>query len=78
LEPAAAKLNRELIKDSYTAPNSAEVSAANILTRRLRLPHVTSVFINADDNAAAKFVTKAKPDVLTDIIETAQEDGQNS
>jgi len=76
LEPAAAKLYRELVKDSYTQLGSEDVSATNILTRLLRLSQLTGGFLSSDENAKPQPVSAAKLNALADLIETAQESGQ--
>ena len=45
LEPAAAKLYRDLVKDSYTELGDGEVTVTNILTRLLRLSQITGGFL---------------------------------
>jgi len=84
LEPAAAKLYRELVKDSYTQLGSEDVSATNILTRLLRLSQLTGGFLSSEQRDAAPYcatrqlhkVSSVKLDALADLIETAQESGQ--
>lgn len=76
LEPSALKLYRELVKDSFTELNGQEVTAANVLTRLLRLSQLTGGFLGGDDDPKPQPVSNAKLDALTDIIETAQQEGQ--
>lgn len=76
LEPSAMKLYKNLVKDSFTELNGAEVTATNILTRLLRLSQLTGGFLSGDDDSKVQTVSKAKLDALADIIETAQEGGQ--
>jgi SNF2 family DNA or RNA helicase len=45
LEPKAAKLYRQLVKDSYAELANGEITAANILTRLLRLSQLTGGYI---------------------------------
>jgi SNF2 family DNA or RNA helicase len=76
LEPAAMKLYKNLVKDSYTELNIGEVAATNILTRLLRLSQLTGGFLSSDDVERPQTVSKAKLEALSDIIETAQESGE--
>jgi SNF2 family DNA or RNA helicase len=76
LEPNAAKLYRDLVKDSYAELDGSEVTATNILTRLLRLSQLTGGFLGGDDDPKPQNISKAKLDALSDIIETAQEGGQ--
>jgi SNF2 family DNA or RNA helicase len=72
LEPAAAKLYRNLVKDSFTELGGSAVTATNILTRLLRLSQLTGGFLGGDDEPHQQSVSKAKLDALEDIIEAAQ------
>jgi SNF2 family DNA or RNA helicase len=76
LEPSAAKLYKELVKDSFTELNGQEVTATNILTRLLRLQQLTGGFLGGDDDPRPQSVSKAKLDAISDIIDTAQQEGQ--
>jgi SNF2 family DNA or RNA helicase len=76
LQPTAAKLYRELVKDSYTQLGDSEVTVTNILTRLLRLSQLTGGFLGGDDDPTPQSVSTAKLDALSDIVEEAQESGQ--
>jgi len=76
LEPVAAKLYRELVKDSITELNGTEVTASNILTRLLRLSQLTGGFLGGDDEPKPQSVSKAKLAALADIIDEAQSEGK--
>jgi len=76
LEPSAMKMYRNLVKESYTELGNGEVSAANILTKLLRLSQLTGGFLSKDDCPEVQSVSKAKLDALADIIENAQNEGQ--
>jgi SNF2 family DNA or RNA helicase len=77
LEPAAKKLYKDLVKDSYTELQNGEaVSATNILTRLLRLSQLTGGFLSSDENSTPKSVSTAKLDCLKDLIETAQSENK--
>jgi len=75
LETTAAKVYRDLVKDSYSElANGGEVTTTNILTRVLRLSQLTGGFIG-DDKGSATRISAAKQAALEDIIEEAlQED----
>ena len=76
LEPSAAKLYHNLVKDSYTELGKGEVSVTNILTRLLRLSQITGGFLGDDGAPRPQSVSTAKLDVLAELIETARESGQ--
>jgi len=77
LEPAAAKVYRDLVKESYAElGNDREVSATNILTRLLRLSQLTGGFIGDDAGGTPQNIGRAKLNALSDIIEQAQNEGK--
>jgi len=77
LEPAAMKVYRDLVKESYAElGNDREVSATNILTRLLRLSQLTGGFIGDDEGNAPQNISRAKLNALSDIIEQAQQEGK--
>ena len=75
LEPAAAKLYEEILKESYAELGESEVTTRNILTRLLRLSQVTGGHVT-DDDGVVKAVSTAKLDALSDIIDAAVEEDQ--
>jgi SNF2 family DNA or RNA helicase len=75
LEPAAMRVYRDLVKDSYAELGQTEVTATNILTRLLRLSQLTGGFLGGDDGAA-QVISKAKLDALADILDEAQQEGK--
>ena len=75
LEPAAMKVYRDLVKDSYAELGQTEVTATNILTRLLRLSQLTGGFLGGDDGKA-QAISAAKLNALADIIDEAQQDGK--
>ena len=75
LEPKAARLYRELAKQSYAELANGEVSAVNILTRILRLSQVTGGHVGDDDGGMHR-VSTAKMDALADILDSAIADGK--
>jgi len=76
LEPSAAKLYRDLVKESYAQLGNTEITATNILTRLLRLSQLTGGFLGGDDDPRPQSVSKAKMDALSDIIDEAQQEGR--
>lgn len=70
LEPSAARLYRDLVKNSYAELAKGEVTATNVLTRLLRLSQLTGGFLG-DDNSIVTSVSAAKLDALSDIIDAA-------
>ena len=76
LEPSAAKLYRDLVRDSYSELGGSEVTATNILTRLLRLSQLTCGFLAVDDAPKPQPVSKAKLDALADIIDEARHEGK--
>ncbi|MCM1530492.1 MAG: DEAD/DEAH box helicase, partial [Alistipes sp.] len=75
LESKAKKLYRQLEKESFLELDGAEVTAANILTKLLRLSQFTGGHLT-DDNGVANTVSTAKLDALSDIIDSTVADGQ--
>ena len=76
LESNAAKIYRDLVRDSYAEFGGKEITAANILTRMLRLSQLTGGFLGGDDDPTPQSVSKAKLNALADIIEEAQNEGR--
>ncbi|MDR0916755.1 MAG: DEAD/DEAH box helicase, partial [Oscillospiraceae bacterium] len=76
LEPAAAKLYRDLVRDSYAELQRGEITITNVLTRVLRLQQLTGGFLGGDDDPRPQSVSTAKLDALADIIDEAQASGQ--
>lgn len=75
LESKAKKLYRQLEKESFLELDEAEVTAANILTKLLRLSQFTGGHLT-DDNGITNTVSTAKLDALSDIIDSTVADGQ--
>ena len=69
------KIYKNLEKESYAELADGEVSAVNVLTKLLRLSQLTGGFLT-DDDGNAHPVSKAKLDALSDIIDTAMNDGK--
>lgn len=82
LEPAALRIYRGLVKESYAELSSGEqgspvaVTAPNILTRLLRLSQLTGGFIGNDETAAVEQISAAKLSALEDILDGAVAEGK--
>lgn len=76
LEPAARKIYRSLVKESFAELASGEVTAPNVLTRLLRLSQLTGGFLGNDENAAVQQISSAKLSAMEDILESAVAEGQ--
>ena len=75
LEPEAQKLYDTLAEESYAKMASGEITAANILTKILRLSQLTGGHIK-DDEGKMSVVSKAKMSALNDIIDSVMADGR--
>ena len=76
LEPAARKIYRSLVKESFAELASGEVTAPNVLTRLLRLSQLTGGFLGNDENAAVQQISSAKLSAMEDILDSAVAEGQ--
>lgn len=76
LEPAAQKIYRSLVKESFAELASGEVTAPNVLTRLLRLSQLTGGFLGNDENAAVQQISSAKLSAMEDILDSAVAEGQ--
>ena len=76
LEPAARKIYRSLVKESFAALASGEVTAPNVLTRLLRLSQLTGGFLGNAENAAVQQISSAKLSAMEDILDSAVAEGQ--
>lgn len=76
LEPAALRIYRGLVKESYAELANGEVTATNILTRLLRLSQLTGGFLGNDETAAVEQVSAAKLSALEDILDGAMAEGK--
>jgi SNF2 family DNA or RNA helicase len=70
LEATAARVYKDLVKDSYAQLSKGEVTVTNVLTRLLRLSQLTGGFIG-DDSSTVTNVSTAKLEALSDIIDEA-------
>jgi len=75
LEPEAMKLYTQLRNASYAELMNSEVTAANILTRLLRLSQICGGHVT-DDDGTTRCVSTAKLEALGDILDSAQAGGQ--
>ena len=76
LEPAAMRVYRQLVKESFAELSSGDVTATNVLTRLLRLSQLTGGFIGNDESAAVEQLSCAKLAALEDILDGAQAEGK--
>jgi len=76
LEPAAMRVYHDLVKDSYAELGNTEITAANVLTRLLRLSQLTGGFIGDDEGSKPQNVSRAKLDALSDIVDEATHEGK--
>ena len=76
LEPAAQRVYLQLVKDSYADLSSGSVTVTNVLTRLLRLSQLTGGFVGNDADAVTEQVSSAKLDALSDLLDSAENDGR--
>jgi len=76
LEPKTQRLYRDMVHDSFIAINGGEVTAANVLTRLLRLSQLTGGFLRSDDSGRSVPVSSAKLSALSDIVDGMAEEGK--
>lgn len=77
LELAAAKVYRDLVRDSYAELGQGEVTVTNILTRLLRLSQLTGGFIGDDEGNSPQRISTAKMAALEDIVDEVLQEGKN-
>ena len=75
LEQQAQKLYQQLVRDSYAQIKCGEITTANVLTRLLRLSQLTGGFLRGDETDRVERVSSAKLDALSDIIDSAAQEG---
>lgn len=75
LESEAAKLYTQIEEEFYAEMQDSEVTAANVLTRILRLSQITGGFLK-DDDGNVNQVSTAKLEALSDIIDSAMEEDE--
>ena len=76
LELAAAKVYRDLVRDSYAELGQGEVTVTNILTRLLRLSQLTGGFIGDDEGNSPQRISTAKMAALEDIVDEVLQEGK--
>lgn len=82
LEPAALRVYRQLVKESYAELAGDEqgapvaVTATNILTRLLRLSQLTGGYLGNDETASLEQISAAKLSALEDILDGAMAEGR--
>lgn len=74
-EPNSVKMYRKLEKESYLEIEQSEVSAANVLTKLLRLCQLTGGTLN-DDEGNSRKISRAKLNALEDIIDSIMQTSQ--
>ena len=75
LEPQARRLYQQLVRDSYAQIEEGEITAANVLTRLLRLSQLTGGFLRVDEGNRAERASNVKLEALSDIIDSAAQEG---
>ena len=63
------------MKNSYADLSADSVTMTNVLTRFLRMSQLTGSFVGNDADTATKQVSSAKLDVLSELIDSAENDG---
>ncbi|MEI6131973.1 MAG: DEAD/DEAH box helicase [Bacillota bacterium] len=76
LESVAARVYRDLVKDSFAQLQKGEVTVTNVLTRLLRLSQLTGGFIGDDDGNALQRISTVKLNALEDILDEALNEGK--
>ena len=76
LEPQAQGMYRKLVRDSFLSLKDGEVTATNVLTRLLRLSQLSGGFLRKDGSQRPVPVSGAKLAALSDIVDSAAEDGR--
>ena len=75
LEPQARRLYQQLVRESYAQIKGGEITAANVLTCLLRLSQLTGGFLRGDETDRVERVSSAKLDALSDIADSAAQEG---
>ncbi len=76
LEPKAKKLYKTFTEECAAELERGEITAANILTKILRLSQITGGFVASDDSTLMQSVSTAKLNALSDIIDSSVESGK--
>ena len=75
LEPSAQRLYRQLIRDCYAELAGGTVTVTNVLAQLTRLAQLTGGFLK-NDQGVYEQVSTAKMDALSELVDSAQEDGR--
>ncbi len=75
LELQAKRLYQQLARESFAQIEDGEITAANVLTRLLRLSQLTGGFLRGDETERVERVSSAKLDALSDIVDSAAQEG---
>lgn len=70
LSPKARKVYDEVAREFYAALDDGEITAANALTRLLRLSQITSGFARLDESAELVEIDTAKREALADTLDS--------
>lgn len=76
LEMETISLYHDLAHDSMLQLREGEVTAANVLTRLLRLSQLTGGFLREDGGERSTQLSDAKLTALADIVDSAAQDGK--
>lgn len=77
LEPAAAKIYRQMLRDKVAELSAMEsVSAPLIVTQMLRLSQIAGGYLSPDDGGPLRQVSKAKMSLLKETLQDLLEQGE--
>ena len=76
LEPKAKKLYKTFSDECAAELERGAITAANILTKILRLSQITGGFVASDESTVMQSVSTAKLNALSDIIDSSAESGK--
>ena len=76
LEPSAARIYKDLVRDSFAELVSGTVTPTNVLTKILRLSQLTGGFLGGDDSPKPQQISSVKLDTVEDILESTQQEGR--
>ena len=76
LEPSAAKIYKDLVRDSFAELVSGTVTPTNVLTKMLRLSQLTGGFLGGDDSPRPQQVSSVKLETVEDILESTLQEGR--
>ncbi len=76
LEPSAAKIYKDLVRDSFAELVSGTVTPTNVLTKMLRLSQLTGGFLGGDESPRPQQVSSIKLETVEDILESTMQEGR--